>query len=219
SRGMRSKEESHDYRYVPDPDLVAFHLADTVVREVMQRLPEAPGERASRFTKEYGLSGKDAGVLTAGRKLADFFEQAVKRHGKNPKGIANWIISEFLRELPDNDPTVSRVTPEAIAELVILIDEGTISGKIAKDIFPEMVTEGTSPRAIVQARGLLQITDESAIEEVCRQVLADNPGPVEQYKGGKKGTLGFLVGAVMKKSGGKANPPMVNKILTRLLES
>jgi aspartyl-tRNA(Asn)/glutamyl-tRNA(Gln) amidotransferase subunit B len=217
TRGMRGKEESHDYRYFPDPDLVAFNLTREFVDGVRGRLPETAAARAKRLAAEFGVTEYDAKVLTAKRPLADFFEAAAAVHTKNPKGIANWIISEFLRELPDNDPASSKLTPASLAKLVELIDSGVISGKIAKEIFPEMLATGEAPGAIVEKKGLVQISDESAIEEACRVVLEENPGPAEQFRAGKKNALGFLVGAVMKKTGGKANPAMVNKILSRLL--
>ncbi len=217
TRGMRSKEESHDYRYFPDPDLVVFTLPADFVAGIRASLPELPEARAARLARDYALPDRDARVLTAGRAIADYFESAVAAYPKNPKGIANWITAELLRELPDNDPKGCRVTPALLAELVELIDAGTISGKMAKELLPEMLAKGSSPRALVAERGLAQMSDEGELEAVCRAVIAANPGPVEQVKAGQKKALGFLVGAVMKQTGGKANPPLVNQILSRLL--
>lgn len=217
TRGMRSKEESHDYRYFPDPDLVVFNLSSDFVDGIRASLPELPEARAARLARDYALSDRDARVLTAGRALADYFEAAVASYPKNPKGIANWITAELLRELPDNDPGDCRVTPALLAELVALIDAGTISGKMAKELFPEMLAKGASSRALVSERGLTQMSDEGELESICRAVIAANPGPAEQVRTGQKKALGFLVGAVMKQTGGKANPPLVNQILSRLL--
>lgn len=218
TRSMRGKEDSHDYRYFPDPDLVVFTLTDEFVAGIRALLPELPTARAARFAAEYGLPERDARIIAATRSLADFFETAVAAHPANPRGIANWITAEFLRELAGNDPTKSKVSPKNLAALVALVDAGTISGKIAKEIFRDMIATGRDPAELVKEKGLTQITDEASIEAICRETLAANPGPVADYRGGKKSSIGFLVGAVMKKSGGKANPPMVNKILGRLLD-
>jgi len=218
TRGMRTKEESHDYRYFPDPDLMLFRLEPAFVEKMRSSLPELPAKRAARFIEKLGVTPRDAGILTSTRALADYFEQAVAAYPKNAQGIANWINSELLRALPDNNPAACRVAAAHLAELVKLIDAGTITGKMAKDVFAQMLEKGEAPATIVEKSGMKQISDEGAIRAVCAEVIAANPGPVEQYKSGKKGTLGFLVGAVMKKTGGKANPPLVNKILTEMLQ-
>lgn len=217
TRGMRSKEESHDYRYFPDPDLVVFNLPMDFVESIRGSLPELPAARAARLATAYGLADRDARILCSERSLADYFESAVAAYPRNAKGIANWITAELLRELPGGDPRGCRVTPAHLAELVEVVDSGAISGKMAKELLPEMLASGSSPKALVAERGLAQISDESTLEAVCRDVIAANPGPVEQVKAGQKKALGFLVGAVMKQTGGKANPPLVNQILARLL--
>lgn len=217
SRSMRSKEESHDYRYFPEPDLVAFNLSRDFVESCRGRIPEGPAERAKRFVNDLGISEKNAGILVQAKPLAEYFEKAAAAHPSNPTGVANWIVSEFLRVLQGNDPSHSRVAPEAIAELVSLVDAGRITGKMAKDIFPEMLATGKAPAALVAEKGLEQISDEGELKKVCEEVIAENPGPVSTYKGGKTGAFGFFVGQVMKKTKGTANPQLANSILKDLL--
>jgi aspartyl-tRNA(Asn)/glutamyl-tRNA(Gln) amidotransferase subunit B len=217
TRSMRSKEEAHDYRYFPDPDLLPLEFDQAFVERLKADLPELPDEKKARFVKDFGLSPYDAGVLTSERETADFFEEAAK--GRDPKAAANFIINELFGRLNKEGKsiTASPVTAKQIAEIVDLIADGTISGKIAKDLFEIIWNEGGEPRAIVELRGMKQVTDIGAIEKAVDEVIAKNPDKVEQVK--KKPTmLGWFVGQVIKQSGGKANPQAVNELLKKKLE-
>jgi aspartyl-tRNA(Asn)/glutamyl-tRNA(Gln) amidotransferase subunit B len=211
---MRSKEYAHDYRYFPDPDLVPVEPAAAWVTAIEQDLPELPRARRQRFLAEYGLPLHDAELLTSDRALADYFEEAVRVHG-NPKALANWIGSELLRELKGDPAAVATalVRPAALARLVALIDEGTISGKMAKELFERMARTGEEPDAIVRREGLRQVADEDAIARVIDEVVAAHPTVVADYRRGKKQAAGFLVGQVMKATQGKAAPQVVNRLL------
>ena len=211
SASMRSKEEAHDYRYFPDPDLPPLVVGEDWIARVRAELPELPAARRRRFVETLGLTEDDARVLTDERALADYFEEVV-RLGAEPKRAANWIQSELLRV-----GLSEKIGPAALAELLALIADGTISGKIAKDVFAKMLAGGESPRAIVEREGLVQVSDVSAIEAAARQVIEANPKQAEQYRGGKQELIGFFVGRVMKATQGKANPALVNEILKRLL--
>jgi aspartyl-tRNA(Asn)/glutamyl-tRNA(Gln) amidotransferase subunit B len=215
---MRSKEYAHDYRYFPDPDLVPVRPDPDWVAAIERELPELPRARRLRFAEQYGLPPHDAELLTGDRALADYFEAAVGVH-PNPKALANWIGSELLRELK-GDPvavTTSPIGPAALARLVALVDEGTISGKMAKELFERMARTGEEPDAIVRREGLRQVADEGAIAGVIDEVVAANPGVVADYRRGKKQAAGFLVGQVMKATQGKANPQVVNRLLAERL--
>jgi aspartyl-tRNA(Asn)/glutamyl-tRNA(Gln) amidotransferase subunit B len=218
TRSMRGKEEAHDYRYFPDPDLVPLDLAPSWIEELRKGLPELPRERQARFEREYELPAYDAEVLTAERDLADFFEAALRDYGQ-PKKISNWIMGELLRELNEAriSAAQSAMRPEHLAELVRLVEESAISGKIGKQIFPELFRSGASPGQYVREKGLVQISDSSALEGLVDQVLAENPGEVAGYKAGKTKLMGFFVGQIMKRTKGQANPAMVNEILNRKL--
>jgi aspartyl-tRNA(Asn)/glutamyl-tRNA(Gln) amidotransferase subunit B len=211
---MRSKEYAHDYRYFPDPDLVPVEPAAAWVTAIERDLPELPRARRQRFLAEYGLPLHDAELLTSDRALADYFEEAVRVHG-NPKALANWIGSELLRELKGDPAAVATasVRPAALARLVALIDEGTISGKMAKELFERMARTGEDPDAIVRREGLRQVADEDALGRVIDEVVTAHPGVVDDYRRGKKQAAGFLVGQVMKATQGKANPQVVNRLL------
>ena len=211
---MRSKEEAHDYRYFPDPDLVPVVLEEAWVEEIKKTIPELPEQKRERFAKEYGLPEYDAGVLTSSRELADYFEKCTSLFAK-PKIISNWIMGDLLRELNKSNQEIGEcpLSPEALVNLLKLIDEGVISGNIAKSVFEEMYQTGKEASVIVEEKGLKQITDDKAIDEMVEGVLQANPIQVEEYKGGKEKVLGFLVGQVMKASKGKANPGAVNKLL------
>jgi aspartyl-tRNA(Asn)/glutamyl-tRNA(Gln) amidotransferase subunit B len=215
---MRSKEEAHDYRYFPDPDLVPLELAADWIEELRKALPELSAARHERFVAEYGLPDYDAGVLTSSRALADYFEACVKLFGQ-PKVVSNWVMGELLRELNNSGTPVaaSPLSPERLASLLRLVDEGAISLKVAREIFGEVYASGKAPEEIVRDKGLTQLSDESALESMIADVLAKNPAQVEQYRGGKERVLGFLVGQVLKASGGKANPGKVNELLKRKL--
>lgn len=217
---MRSKEEAHDYRYFPDPDLVPIVVDSEWVSTVRAKLPELPDTKRERFFRDYGLPSYDAQVLTSSKALAGYFE-AVVRAFPQPKIVSNWIMSELLRELnrDDHDIEACPIAPDNLAELLQLIDSGTVSGKIAKTVFEEMYATRKRARAIVEEKGLVQVKDESAIEAVVDEVLAENPAEVQQYKAGKEKLLGFFVGQIMKKTKGKANPQLVNDILRKKLST
>ena len=212
TRSMRSKEEAHDYRYFPDPDLLPLELEQVYVDDLAQHLPELPDEKRTRFTKDYGLSAYDATVLVAERENADFFEAVAK--GRDGKLSANWVINELFGRLNKEGKWIdqSPVSAAQLGGLVDLISAGTISGKIAKDLFEILWTEGGDPAEIVEARGMKQVTDTGAIEKAVDEIIAANPEKVEQAKA-KPSMLGWFVGQVMKATGGKANPAAVNEIL------
>ncbi len=212
TRSMRSKEEAHDYRYFPDPDLLPLELTQDEVDALKAKLPELPDEKKARFMREAGLSAYDADVLVAERATADFFEQVAG--GRDPKLAANWVINELAGRLnkEGGDIASSPVTAAQLGAVLDLIKDGSISGKIAKDLFEIVWTEGGDPRAIVEARGMKQVTDTAAIEKVIDEIIAANPDKVAQAKA-KPQLAGWFVGQVMKGSGGKANPQAVNDLL------
>lgn len=214
SVSMRSKEEAHDYRYLPDPDLVPIRIESSWVREIEDSLPELPDARKERLVKELGLPEYDAAVITGSKALADFFDRTVQKYNE-PKTVANWIMGEFLRLLNANSLDIkdSKVTPGSMAALLKIQGAGTISGKIAKTVFEEMFETGKEPAEIIKEKGLVQISDESSLGSVIEGVLAANPQSVEDYKAGKEKAIGFLVGQVMKETKGQANPGVVNKLL------
>ena len=213
---MRSKEEAHDYRYFPDPDLVPIMIDEAWVEELRKTIPELPEQKRERFVKSYKIPEYDAGVLTSSKPLADYFEQCTALFPQ-PKTISNWMMGDLLRELKKDGRNIvdCPVSPSALVDLLKLIESGTISGNIAKGIFEEMYQTQKSAGSIVEEKGLKQITDSSAIEKIVAEVLQANPSQVEEFKGGKEKVLGFLVGKVMKASKGKANPAMVNKLLKK----
>lgn len=218
SKAMRSKEDSDDYRYFPCPDLPVAYVDDTTIETLKSELPELPDEKRERFQKDYGLTEKEASILVADRSMSEFFEEVVNI-GIDAKPAANWMLSDFSRLLNETKTEIrqSFVTPAHLAELIKLIQKGTISGKIAKTVFEEMFASGKSAEVVVEEKGLKQVSDEGAIEGLCKQVLNDNPSQVEEFKSGKEKVLGFFVGQVMKQSKGKANPQMVNQTLKTLL--
>jgi aspartyl-tRNA(Asn)/glutamyl-tRNA(Gln) amidotransferase subunit B len=216
TRSMRSKEEAHDYRYFPDPDLLPLEFDDAFVARVKASLPELPDDKKERFIRDYGLNLYDAGVLVAERESAAFFEEVAK--GRDAKLAANWVINELFGRLNKEGLEIGRspVTASAMGAIVSLIGDGTISGKIAKDVFEIAWSEGGDPREIVEKRGLRQVTDTGAIEAAVDKVIAANPQKVEQAKA-KPALIGWFVGQVMQTTGGKANPQAVNEILKRKL--
>jgi aspartyl-tRNA(Asn)/glutamyl-tRNA(Gln) amidotransferase subunit B len=220
TRSMRTKEEAHDYRYFPDPDLLPVELAEQFIEGLKADLPELPDEKKRRFVADYGLSAYDADVLVAERDSADYFEAIVLRPqaGRDPKIAANWIINELFGRLNREGMEISAapVSAQQLGGILDLIAEGTISGKIAKDVFDIVWSEGGDPRAIVEARGLRQVTDTGAIERAVDEIIARNPDKVEQAKT-KPAVIGWFVGQVMKSSGGKANPQTVNALLKKKL--
>jgi aspartyl-tRNA(Asn)/glutamyl-tRNA(Gln) amidotransferase subunit B len=216
---MRSKEEAHDYRYFPEPDLPPLVVDDAWIEEIRAGLPELPRARRERLAKEYGIPAYDAGVLTATAELADYFEAAA-RASENPKGASNWIMGEVLRKLKEEKREISGCPfpPERLGELVRLIDAGTLSGTMAKEVFEEMWATGRAPAEIVVARDLSQISDEGELLAAIERVMADHPGPLAQYRGGKTATFGFFMGQVMKATKGKANPALIQKLLAAKLK-
>jgi aspartyl-tRNA(Asn)/glutamyl-tRNA(Gln) amidotransferase subunit B len=216
TRSMRSKEEAHDYRYFPDPDLLPLSFTQEWVDELAAHLPELPDEKKARFVADHGLSAYDAGVLIADKATADFFETLAK--GRDAKLAANWVINELAGRLNKEGMAIedNPIDATQLGGLIDLVADGTISGKIAKDLFEVLWSEGGDPKEIVEARGMRQVTDLSAIEKVIGEVVAANPDKVEQVKA-KPTMLGWFVGQVMKASGGKANPQAVNEILKRRL--
>ncbi len=211
---MRSKESAHDYRYFPEPDLVPMVLSPEYLKNIREMLPEMPAAKHARFMSHYQLPSYDAGVLTAQRDLADYFEACVKLWN-DPKTISNWIMTELLRHLNETGKGIAKspISPQNLAEMLKLIKDGVISGKIAKDLFQRMLDTGKSPDVIVKEEGLVQITDESGIIGAVLEALRESAGVVADFKSGKENAIGFLVGAVMKKTKGKANPQVVNKLL------
>jgi aspartyl-tRNA(Asn)/glutamyl-tRNA(Gln) amidotransferase subunit B len=211
---MRSKEEAHDYRYFPDPDLVRVNIDEAWKARVAASIPELPDARKARYTANYGLSSYDAEVLTASRQLADLFEESL-RYTKDAKAAANWIMGDLLAYLNAGNLELDAVklTSQSLGEMIGLIEKGTISSKIAKTVFKEMLESGKAPQQIVEEKGLVQISDEGAILEVVRRIVEANPQSVADYRAGKKQAIGFLVGQVMKETKGKANPGLVNKLI------
>jgi aspartyl-tRNA(Asn)/glutamyl-tRNA(Gln) amidotransferase subunit B len=212
TRSMRDKEEAHDYRYFPDPDLLALELTEAEIDDLARHLPELPDRKKLRFTQELGLSSYDAGVLVAERETAEFFEEVAE--GRDPKAAANWIINELTGRLNKEGKEIaaSPVSASQLGTILDLIAAGTISGKIAKNLFEIVWSEGGDPNAIVEARGMKQVTDLAAIEQVIDEVIARNPDKVAQARA-KPAVIGWFVGQVMKASGGKANPQTVNDLL------
>jgi aspartyl-tRNA(Asn)/glutamyl-tRNA(Gln) amidotransferase subunit B len=215
---MRSKEDAHDYRYFPDPDLPPLEVKESWIEETRAALPELPEARRQRLMRDFEMGAEEAGILTAQRSLADYFEAAAAAAG-NARAAANWILTELLRELRTAGCEIesSPVTAADLGALIRLIEDGTISGKIAKEVLGEMVATGEGPARIVERKGLVQISDTGAIETIIDQLLAANPREVEAYRGGKTSLLGFFVGQAMKATQGKANPKAVNELLRKKL--
>jgi aspartyl-tRNA(Asn)/glutamyl-tRNA(Gln) amidotransferase subunit B len=216
---MRGKEEAHDYRYFPDPDLVPIVTDEAWIGKVRSGLPELPLEKRERFIRDYQLPPYDAGVLTSSRVLADYFEDVARLSGK-AKAASNWVMGDILRFLNEEKRDIKEcpILPQALAEMIKLIEDGTISGKMAKDIIEEMYRTGKSPRTIIEEKGMIQITDEAAITKIIADMLAANTAQVEQYRGGKEKLFGYFVGQVMKATQGKANPQLINELLKKMLE-
>ena len=210
---MRDKEDAQDYRYFPDPDLVAIRLSDEYVEDIRKALPELPESRRDRYIKEYNLSEKDAKLLTASKYLSNLFEGALAICG-NAKAVANWILSDISRILNEKELEPENVpfTAEQLAKMIELIDKGTISSAIAKKVLTELFENPKDPEVIIKEKGWIQISDEGAIKEVVMKILENNPQSVADFKGGKDKALGFLVGQAMKETKGKANPQMLNKM-------
>ena len=217
SESMRGKEEAHDYRYFPDPDLVPIVIEDAWIDEIRKTMPELPREKKQRFINQYNIPEYDAAILTATRQLADYFE-ACARLGPQPKAVSNWIMGDILRHVPDTrDIGVFPVTPAHLAEMLMMVEKGTISGKIAKTVFEDMVASGKMPQAIVAEKGLVQVSDSAALEQAIQEVLNAQADKVADYRSGNEKIFGFLMGQIMKATKGKANPQMVNDLLKKKL--
>lgn len=219
SFSMRGKEEAHDYRYFPDPDLVRLHISEEWKESVRATIPELPDARKARYTSEYSLPSYDAEVITSSKKLADFFEESLS-YTKDAKAVANWIMGDLLGYLNANGLELSdvKITGQGLGEMIGLLEKGTISGKIAKTVFKAMLETGKRPQQIVEEQGLVQISDEGALVGIVNQIVEANPQSVEDYRAGKEKAIGFLVGQIMKETKGKANPALVNKLLLERLK-
>jgi len=218
TESMRGKEEAHDYRYFPEPDLVPMMVEQKWINEIKATLPELPDAKRGRFVSEYNLPEYDADILTSEKSVADWFEEAVKAGGQ-PKAVSNWMMGDLMRLLNEENKTIKECSldPARLADMLKLIDIGTISGKIAKTIFDEMYKTGKNAETIVKEKGLVQISDESAIEKTVDEVIAKNPKEVGRFKAGEEKLLGFFVGQIMKATKGKANPQIVNELLKNKL--
>jgi aspartyl-tRNA(Asn)/glutamyl-tRNA(Gln) amidotransferase subunit B len=220
TRSMRSKEEANDYRYFPDPDLLPLVIEPAFVDAVRATLPELPDAKRARFVADYGLPDYDAGVLTSTRELADYYEAVVAQAPSDANFAANWVMGELAARLNEAnlDITQSRVSAAQLAGLLVRISDETISGKIAKQVFEVLWTEGGDADAVIDRLGLRQITDSGALETIIDQIIADNPAQRDQYRAGKDKLFGFFVGQAMKATGGKANPAQLNELLRRKLD-
>lgn len=220
TRSMRSKEDAHDYRYFPEPDLPPILVKKAEVDAIRAALPELPDAKRDRYQKDFGLSIYDADVLVSEKPMAAYFEAAVAAFPAEPKKICNWITTEIAGTLNENNSSIDAfpVKPEALGELVRLVAEGAITGKIAKELFADMIATGKMPSALVKDKGIQVISDDGALRAICEKLVAANPDPVAKYKAGNKNALGFFVGAVMKETKGQANPKSVNQILLELLK-
>jgi aspartyl-tRNA(Asn)/glutamyl-tRNA(Gln) amidotransferase subunit B len=211
---MRGKEEAHDYRYFPDPDLVSLHIDQTWKDQVLATIPELPDARKARYSQQYTLPDYDAGVITASKKLADLFEESLQ-YTSDAKAVSNWIMGDLLGYLNASNLELTdvQITGKGLGGMIGLIEKGTISSKIAKTVFKELIETGKDPQTIVEEKGLVQISDEGAIQAIVDQVVAANPQSVADFKAGKEKAVGFLVGQIMKETKGKANPGLVNKLI------
>ena len=218
TQSMRGKEEAHDYRYFPDPDLVPIVIDNAWIEEVKKSLPELPLEKRERFIRDYQIPPYDAGVLTSSRALAEYFEEVAKLSGK-PKIASNWVMGDVLRFLNEDKKDIREcpILPQSLAEMIGLIEDGTISGKMAKDIVVDMYRTGKTPKTVIEEKGMVQITDETALEKTIAEIMAANPAQLEQYRAGKEKLFGYFVGQVMKATRGKANPQLINELLKKML--
>ena len=216
TESMRSKEDAHDYRYFPCPDLVCVEISDSWIEEIRASLPELPDARKIRFIAEYDLPEYDAALLTSERELADYFEHTVKA-GAPAKKAANWMMTELLRELKGETISSCRVQPDQLSELLLLIEKGTISGKIAKTVFLEMLASGKSAQIIIQEKNLVQVSDEGELLSIVEEIVAANPNQAEDFRSGKTKLMGYFVGQLMQKTKGKANPQLANELFMKVL--
>ena len=215
---MRTKEDAHDYRYFPEPDLAPIVLSEEYIQNLKDNLPEMPHVKKERYMRDFDLPEYDADILTSSKKSAKFFEEA-NEICNNPKAVSNWIMGDFTRMLNEKEIEIdeSKVTAQNLAELITLIDKGTISSKIAKQVFEDMFETGENAKDIVEKKGLVQMSDEGAIKEIVQKVVDANPQSIADYKAGKDRAIGFLVGQIMKETKGKANPQIVNKLLLEII--
>ncbi|MBU0960377.1 MAG: Asp-tRNA(Asn)/Glu-tRNA(Gln) amidotransferase subunit GatB [Proteobacteria bacterium] len=216
TESMRSKEEAHDYRYFPCPDLVPVVIDESWIEEIRASLPELPDARKERFVAQYELPEHDATILTSSRELADYFESAVKSCGQAKK-VSNWIMTELMRELKGEDVTACRVRPEQLGGLLQMVADGTISGKIAKTVFLEMMVSGKDPEVVVKEKNLVQVSDQGELLAIVQEIIAANPAQVAEFKGGKTKLMGFFVGQLMQKTKGQANPQVANELFSKEL--
>lgn len=216
TESMRGKEDAHDYRYFPCPDLVPIEISDVWVDEIRKTLPELPDDRKSRFISQYELPDYDAAILTSDRALADYFESSLT-HGATPKKVSNWIMTELLRELKGESIETCKVTPPQLGGLIAMIDSGTISGKIAKTVFFEMMASGKDAEIIVKEKNLLQVSDESELMAIVEEIVSANPEQAEDYRNGKTKLMGYFVGQLMQRTKGKANPKLANELFNKAL--
>jgi aspartyl-tRNA(Asn)/glutamyl-tRNA(Gln) amidotransferase subunit B len=213
---MRGKEDAHDYRYFPCPDLIPVEISESWIEEIKKTLPELPDQRRARFLDEFDLPEYDATILTESRELADYFETAVK-HYPQPKKVSNWMMTELLRELKGGTIDQCLVRPEQLGELLEMVEQGTISGKIAKTVFAEMLQNGKDPGGIVTEKNLVQVSDESELSALVQEIIAENPAQAEEYRNGKTKLMGYFVGQLMQKTRGKANPKLANQLFIKEL--
>ncbi len=216
TESMRGKEDAHDYRYFPCPDLIPVEIDDAWIEEIRQTLPELPDDRKERFINEYSLPEYDAAILTGARELADYFETAAKQCGSK-KMVSNWIMTELMRELKGEDISTCPIVPESLGALLNMVEEGTISGKIAKTVFQEMMESGKDPEVIVKEKNLLQVSDEGELLAMVEEIVSANPQQAEQFRQGKTKVMGFFVGQLMKQTKGKANPKLANELFAKVL--
>jgi aspartyl-tRNA(Asn)/glutamyl-tRNA(Gln) amidotransferase subunit B len=218
TESMRSKEEAHDYRYFPDPDLVPIMVEQKWIDEIKASLPELPDAKMHRFVSDFSLPEYDADLLTSERAVAEWFEEAVKAGGR-PKAVSNWIMGDLMKLLNEENRSIDEcpIKPGQLADMLLLIEKGTISGKIAKTVFEEMYRTGKDAKAIVKEKGLVQISDSSEIEKVVDEIIVKSPKEVERFRAGDEKLLGFFVGQAMKATKGKANPQMLNELLKKKL--
>ena len=216
TESMRGKEDAHDYRYFPCPDLIPVEISEEWIEEIRSTLPELPDARKQRFVDEYGLPDYDAVILTDSRELADYFEQALTAYS-NPKKVSNWIMTELLRELKGEDISMCRVAPGQLGGLLAMVEDGTISGKIAKTVFAEMLESGKDPGQVVKEKNLVQVSDEGELLSLVRQIISENSSQADEYRAGKTKLMGFFVGQLMQKTKGKANPKLANKLFQQEL--
>jgi aspartyl-tRNA(Asn)/glutamyl-tRNA(Gln) amidotransferase subunit B len=216
TQSMRGKEDAHDYRYFPCPDLIPVEVSDEWIEEIRQTLPELPDDRKERFVEQYELPEYDAAILTSERELADYFEAALP-NGAVPKKVSNWMMTELLRELKGESIDTCRVQPTQLGDLLAMIEKGTISGKIAKTVFLEMMQSGKDAEFIVKEKNLVQVSDEGELGALVQEIVAANPTQAEDFRNGKTKLMGYFVGQLMQKTKGKAHPQLANDLFNKAL--